>query len=239
MPRTGKNDRKRRRNNRTKKQSKKQTDGESGSSSYESSVASEDINLLTNLINTLTSAAKENKSIKKKKSNKTEKADPIIPHARPVKAKAKGPYDDYSSFEILQEIIKALTEIPLPAVDDGVLYGTISAKTIRRVTYIPQFFSKYLLMVNAGCRALDELRREHEDQKIIESVEILVKTLKNFLKDLLNIEIDKNPNIIEPPESKYVKDYKESAEKALDDEFVKLDYILNEKIIRYLNETCS
>lgn len=227
MPRTGKNDRKRRRNNRTKKQTKTQPDDKSGSSSSESSVASEDMSYLTDFI----SRVKDRESSKEKK---IKQAAPV-----PTKAKAKGPYDDYSSFEILQEIIKALTEIPLPAVDEGVLYGTISAKTIRRVTYIPQNFSKYLLMVNAGCRALDELRRERKDKKIIESVGILVNTLKNFLKDLLNIEIDANPNIPESRESKYVKDYKESAQKALDDEFVKLDYILNEKIIRYLNETCS
>ena len=227
MPRTGKNDRKRRRNNRTKKQTKTQPDDKSGSSSSESSVASEDMSYLTDFI----SRVKDRESSKEKNIKQAAPA--------PTKAKAKGPYDDYSSFEILQEIIKALTEIPLPAVDEGVLYGTISAKTIRRVTYIPQNFSKYLLMVNAGCRALDELRRERKDKKIIESVGILVNTLKNFLKDLLNIEIDANPNIPESRESKYVKDYKESAQKALDDEFVKLDYILNEKIIRYLNETCS
>lgn len=214
---------------RPKKQSKKQTDGESGSSCSESSVGSEDMAYLTDLF----SRKNDRESSKEKK---IKKAAPAPTKAR---AKAKGPYDDYSSFEILQEIIKALTEIPLPAVDEGVLYGTISAKTIRRVTYIPQSFSKYLLMVNAGCRALDELRREHKDKKIIESVGILVNTLKNFLKDLLNIEIDENPNIPESRESKYVKDYKESAQKALDDEFVKLEYILNEKIIRYLNETCS
>ena len=227
MPRTGKNDRKRRSNNRTKKQTKTQPDDKSGSSSSESSVASEDMSYLTDFI----SRVKDRESSKEKNIKQAAPA--------PTKAKAKGPYDDYSSFEILQEIIKALTEIPLPAVDEGVLYGTISAKTIRRVTYIPQNFSKYLLMVNAGCRALDELRRERKDKKIIESVGILVNTLKNFLKDLLNIEIDANPNIPESRESKYVKDYKESAQKALDDEFVKLDYILNEKIIRYLNETCS
>ena len=232
MPRTGKRSIKRKRNNRnnrTKKQPEENPNDTSGSSSSESSVASEDMSYLADLI----SKAKDRESSKEKK---IKQAAPAPTKAR---AKAKGPYDDYSSFEILQEIIKALTEIPLPAVDEGVLYGTISAKTIRRVTYIPQIFSKYLLMVNAGCRALDELRREHKDKKIIESVGILVNTLKNFLKDLLNIEIDENPNIPESRESKYVKDYKESAQKALDDEFVKLEYILNEKIIRYLNETCS
>ena len=231
MPRTGKRVIKRRRNNRTKKQPETQPEVESGSSSSESSVASADMSFLADFI----SRVKDRESSKEKKIKQAAPA----PTKAKAKAKAKGPYDDYSSFEILQEIIQALTEIPLPAVDEGVLYGTISAKTIRRVTYIPQNFSKYLLMVNAGCRALDELRREHKDKKIIESVEILVKTLKNFLKDLLNIEIDENPNIPESRESKYVKYYKESAQKALDDEFVKLDYILNEKIIRYLNETCS
>lgn len=229
MPRTGKIKARARARarNRTKKRPKMQTDVESGSSSSESSVGSEGKAVLIEYF----SSVNDGESSKEKKIKKAAPA--------PTKAKAKGPYDDYSSFEILQEIIKALTEIPLPAVDDGVLYGTISAKTIRRVTYIPQIFSKYLLMVNAGCRALDELRREHKDKKIIESVGILVNTLKNFLKDLLNIEIDENPNIPESRESKYVKDYKESAQKALDDEFVKLEYILNEKIIRYLNETCS
>lgn len=231
MTRTGKLKARARARNRTKKRPKKQTKAQpndkSGSSSSESSVASEDMSYLADLF----SRVKDRESSKEKKIKKAAPA--------PTKAKAKGPYDDYSSFEILQEIIKALTEIPLPAVDEGFLYGTISAKTIRRALWLPQSFSKYLLMVNAGCRALDELRREHKDKKIIESVEILVNTLKKFLKDLLNIEIDENPNIPESRESKYVKDYKESAQKALDDELVKLDYILNEKIIRYLNETCS
>ena len=270
MPRTGKSVKSRKIRPRLNKnpiiEEESGSSGSSGSSSSESPVPKEGLKILSRFLglSSESSSSKEEKkkpkrSVKAKPSTKTKpstKAKPL------VKATKKSPrfdeveipvpnddekipeiYLKYSSFEIVGIIIQSLKTIPLEAVDHPLdSLGLVSAKTAKRASLLGSapYIAKYVLIVTSACKTLDNLRTENKDQ-IMESIDILIKALENFLKELLDSQIELERSIIDiwGTNDKHITEFKTKAHAALQIELDRFKYILNEKIIRYFKEACS
>ena len=264
MPRTGKSVKSRKIRPRLNKnpiiEEESGSSGSSGSSSSESPVPKEGLKILSRFLG-LSSESSSSKE-EKKKPKRSVKAKPSTKAKPLVKATKKSPrfdeveipvpnddekipeiYLKYSSFEIVGIIIQSLKTIPLEAVDHPLdSLGLVSAKTAKRASLLGSapYIAKYVLIVTSACKTLDNLRTENKDQ-IMESIDILIKALENFLKELLDSQIDLERSIIDiwGTNDKYITEFKTKAHAALQIEIDRFKYILNEKIIRYFKEACS